>query len=507
MELQLPSFQVLLSFLLIFLIIIKSLKKSQAKNSSRKPIPGPRKLPLIGNMHQLVGYLPHRCLRDLARKHGPIMHLQLGQISTVVVSSPEIAEEVMRTHDIIFACRPFLSVAMIITYKCTDIVFAPYGSYWRHLRKICMLELMSAARVHSFQSIREEEVLNLIKMIRANEGLPFNLGEKVLSMTYAITATAAFGKKCTDQEAFISVISETTQLIAGFNISDYFPSLKVLDLVSGLRHKVEKLHGEADRILQNIVNDHKESRARAKSRSEDVDKEDLVDVLLRLQENGEFPLVNDNIKAIIFDIFAGGSESSSTLVEWAMIEMIKNPRVMREAQAEVRQVFEGKGNVDETGIHELKYLKSVIKETLRLHPIFPLLLPRECSKDCEVNGFEIPSKTRVIINTWAIGRDPNHWPEPEKFYPERFLNSSVDFIGTNFEFIPFGAGRRICPGIQFAEPNMELPLAQLLFHFDWKLPNGMKQEDVDMTEDFGATVRSKNKLVLVPTPYHASTFA
>ncbi|XVF03636.1 hypothetical protein REPUB_Repub05bG0010100 [Reevesia pubescens] len=190
-----------------------------------------------------------------------------------------------------------------------------------------------------------------------------------------------------------------------------------------------------------------------------------------------------------------------------MLEMIKNPRVMREAQAEVRQVFEGKGNVDETGIHELKYLKSVIKETLRLHPIFPLLFPRECSKDCEVNGFQIPSKTRVIINAWAIGRDPNLWPEPEKFYPEKFLNSSVDFMGTNFEFIPFGAGRRKCPGIIFALPNMELPLAQLLFHFDWKLPNGMKQEDVDMTEVFGATVKSKYKLVLVPTPYHASTFA
>lgn len=160
-----------------------------------------------------------------------------------------------------------------------------------------------------------------------------------------------------------------------------------------------------------------------------------------------------------------------------MLEMVKNPRVMREAQSEVRRVFEGKGTVDETCIHELKYLKSVIKETLRLHPVFPLLLPRECSKNCEVNGFEIPAKTRVIVNAWAIGRDSNLWPEPENFHPERFLNSSVDFMGTNFEFIPFGAGRRICPGILFALPNVELPLAQLLFHFDWKLPNGMKPED------------------------------
>ncbi|XWS09689.1 hypothetical protein CRYUN_Cryun39dG0010600 [Craigia yunnanensis] len=168
--------------------------------------------------------------------------------------------------------------------------------------------------------------------------------------------------------------------------------------------------------------------------------------------------------------------------------MIKNPRPMREAQAEVRRVFEENRNVDETSIHELKYLKSVIKETLRLHPVFPLLLPRERSKNCE-----------------AIGRDPNHWPEAEKFYPERLLNSSIDFMGKIFEFIPFGAGRRICPGILFAQPNVELPLAQLLFHFDWKLSNGMKQEDLDMTEVFGSSVMTKNELLLVPTPYHRST--
>ncbi|XWS09691.1 hypothetical protein CRYUN_Cryun39dG0010800 [Craigia yunnanensis] len=158
---------------------------------------------------------------------------------------------------------------------------------------------------------------------------------------------------------------------------------------------------------------------------------------------------------------------------------------MREAQAEVRQVFEGNGNVDETGLNELKYLKAVIKETLRLNPSAPFLLPRECNQTCEINGYETVAKTRVLINAWAIGRDPGYWPEAERFYLERFLNSSIDYMGTNFEFIPFGAGRRICPGILFAEPNVQLPLAQLLFYFDWKLPNGIKQENLDMTEVFG----------------------
>ncbi|XVE50824.1 hypothetical protein DITRI_Ditri01bG0194600 [Diplodiscus trichospermus] len=500
MEFHIPLLQVLFTFLLLFMAI-KRARQSKTKNLSRIRVPGPWKLPLIGNLHQLAGSgLPHRSLRDMASKHGPIMHLQLGEVSTVVVSSPEIAKEIMNTHDIIFASRPLLIVPKITTYDYTDIVFAPYGSYWRKLRKICMSELLGAGRVRSFQSIREEEVLNLIKTVQANDGLPVNLSEKIFSMTYAIVARAAFGKKCKEQEAFISAISEYNKINSGFVISEFFPSLRFLQHVSGLKNRVEKVHGDVDRILENILNDHKESKAKAKGRTED-----LVDVLLRLKENDEFPLSDSNIKAIILDIFSAGSETSSTVVEWAMSEMIKNPRVMTEAQAEVRGVFKGKDSVNETGIHELKYLKLVIKETLRLHQVVPLLLPRECSKNCEVNGFEIPSKTRVIVNAWAIGRDPNRWPEAEKFHPERFLNSSIDFMGTNFEFIPFGAGRRICPGIIFAQPNMELPLAQLLFHFDWKLPDGMKQEDLDMTEVFGVTARRKNELFIVPAPCHAPT--
>uniref|UniRef100_A0A199U8U2 Cytochrome P450 n=1 Tax=Manihot esculenta TaxID=3983 RepID=A0A199U8U2_MANES len=184
-----------------------------------------------------------------------------------------------------------------------------------------------------------------------------------------------------------------------------------------------------------------------------------------------------------------------------MSEMLRNPRVMKEAQAEVRLAFDGKADVDEKRIQELKYLKLVIKETLRLHPPVPLLLPRECSETCEINGYKIPAKTRVFVNAWALGRDPSYWSEAETFFPERFLDISVDFKGTNFEYIPFGAGRRICPGISFAQPSIELPLAHLLYHFDWKLGNGLKHEDLDMTETFGLTARKKQNLVLIPIPY------
>lgn len=202
------------------------------------------------------------------------------------------------------------------------------------------------------------------------------------------------------------------------------------------------------------------------------------------------------------DVFAAGSETSATVTDWAFCELIKNPTLMRKAQAELREVFNTKGKVDETSMSETKFLKLIIKETLRLHSAAPLLIPRECREQCEINGFNIPAKTKVIVNAWAIGRDPNYWIEPESFIPERFVDSAIDYKGTNFELIPFGAGRRICPGILFGLASVDFHLANLLYQFDWKLPEGMKNQDLDMTESSGLTVRRKDDLCLIPIPYH-----
>ncbi|KAI9185810.1 hypothetical protein LWI28_010857 [Acer negundo] len=298
--------------------------------------PGPWRLPLIGNMHQLVGSLPHHRLRDLAKKYGPLMHLQLGESSIIVVSSAEIAEEVLKTHGVIFANRPFLVSTRVLAYDFTDIMFAPYGNYWRQLRKICTTELLSTSRVKSFRSIREEETSNLIKTIYSNEGgLLIDLSEKIYALTYGITARASFGKKCKDQQKFISIAMEVLRIASGFSIADLYPSIGMLEVISGMKSKVEKLHQEQDRILENILDEHIERKQTTKTGQGEAE-EDLVDVFLRLQQDGdlEFPLTNNSIKAVIWDIFVGGSETSSTTVEWAMSEMLKNPRVMKEAQAE-----------------------------------------------------------------------------------------------------------------------------------------------------------------------------
>ncbi|CAO2841641.1 unnamed protein product [Amaranthus hypochondriacus] len=185
-----------------------------------------------------------------------------------------------------------------------------------------------------------------------------------------------------------------------------------------------------------------------------------------------------------------------------MSELLKNPRVMEKAQAEVRRVYQNKGVVDESKLHELKYLKFVIREALRLHPPVPMLVPRESMERCQIFSYDIPPKTRVVINAWAIARDPEYWPDPKRFNPERFEECSIDFRGNNFELIPFGAGRRRCPGMTLGIANVELPLASLLYHFDWKLPNGSKPQDLDMDESYGLTMRRKNNLFAIPIPYN-----
>ncbi|KAK4341905.1 hypothetical protein RND71_037721 [Anisodus tanguticus] len=403
--------------------------------------PGPKKLPIIGNMHHLLGSQMHHKLRDLAMIYGPLMHLQLGKISTIIVSSPVIAKEIMQTHDVIFAQRPYLLAPSVISHNC-NIGFSTCGPYWRHLRKICATEILTSKRVQSFGSIREE-VFNLISSFSFNKGSIINLSTRIFSMTYAITARAAFGKQSKYQEEFIKCVEDVVKVYAGFSISDVYPSIKLLETISGMRGKHTKKEGDLE------------------------ENENALDVLLKIQKKGdlEVPLTRDNIKAVLMDIFAGGSDTSATTVEWAMAELLKNPLVMKRAQTEIRVVFQDKGNVEESDLWKIKYFQSVIKETMRLHPPLPLLLPRESKEPCEINGYIIPAKTRAIVNAWAIGRYLKQWAKPEKFQPERFLDSTVDYMGNDFHFMPFGAGRRICPGILFGLADIELPLAQLLYHF------------------------------------------
>lgn len=289
-------------FLFTFVSILIALFFTHSLSNPHKPLknlpPGPWKLPLLGNIHQFLGPLPHQTLRNLANQFGPLMHLQLGQTSHIIVSSPDIAKEVMKTHDAIFANRPHLIASKFFLYHTTDIVFSPYGKTWRQLKKICISELLHAKHVQSLRCIREEEVANLVRKLCANEGSIVNLTKEIESVMNVIIVRASNGKRCKDQEAFISAMEQTLQLLGGFSIADFYPSIKVLPFLTGIKTKLERAQRENDKILETMVKDHMEKNTNSQKEMQ----EDFIDVLLRTQKRNdlEIPLTHNNIKAVIW---------------------------------------------------------------------------------------------------------------------------------------------------------------------------------------------------------------
>ncbi|BAF08025.1 desmethyl-deoxy-podophyllotoxin synthase [Oryza sativa Japonica Group] len=478
--------------------------------------PGPWRLPVIGSLHHLAGKpLVHRALADLARRmDAPLMYLRLGEVPVVVATSPGAAREVMRTHDVAFATRPVSPTVRIMTADGEGLVFAPYGALWRQLRRIAILELLSARRVQSFRRVREEEAARLAAAVAAaapHGEAAVNVSERIAVLIADSAVRAMIGDRFKKRDEFLEALAEGLKLVSGFSLADLFPSSWLASFVTGAARRAQENHRKNFELMDRAIEQHQERRAAAAAASGDVvEDDDLVDVLLRIQKGGglDVPLTMGIIKAVILDLFSAGSETSATTIQWAMSELMRNPRVMKRAQAELRDNLQGKPKVTEEDLTDLNYLKLIIKETLRLHLPAPLLLPRESRESCKIFGYDVPKGTTVLVNAWAIGRDPKYWDDPEEFKPERFEDSKIDFKGLDFEFLPFGSGRRMCPGIMFAQPNIELALATLLYHFDWSLPAGVKPSELDMTEEMGITVRRKNDLYLhavVRVPLHATT--
>ncbi|CAO2189068.1 unnamed protein product [Urochloa humidicola] len=511
-----PALLLLLFVPLLLLLFHSTSRRSRHNHGSsskqqpkrlRLP-PSPPFLPIIGHLH-LVGDRPHVSLRALAAKHaaggGGFMLLRLGVVPSLVVSSPRAAQLVMRTHDHAFASRPASRIADALLYGSSDIGFSPYGEHWRQLRRLVTRHLFTVKKVNAYRHARQDEVRLVMAKIQesAAGSKAVDISETMNTFANDIVCRAVSGKFFREEgrnELFRELINLNTSLMDGFNLEEYYPGLAhALGSLSSwfASNKADEANKRWDELLETIIKDHEGRRRNI----DEQEESDFVDVLLLVQK--EYGITRDHIKAILMDMFGAGTDTSSLVLELAMAELMRSPQLMTKLQAEVREnTPKGQEMVTQDDITSMAYLRAVVKETLRLHPPAPLLLPHLSMVDCEVDGYTIPSGTRVIINEWAIGRDPEAWEKAEEFMPERFMESgsaaAVDFRGNDFQFVPFGAGRRICPGLNFGMATVEIMLANLVYCFDWELPAGKKEEDIDLTVVFGLTVHPKEKLILVP---------
>uniref|UniRef100_A0A453LL32 Cytochrome P450 71D7 n=1 Tax=Aegilops tauschii subsp. strangulata TaxID=200361 RepID=A0A453LL32_AEGTS len=465
--------------------------------------PGPWTLPVIGSLHHLASGVPHRKITELCRRFGPLMLLRLGEVPAVVVSSAEAAALVMKTNDPVFADRPSSATVDIAGCGGRGIIFAPYGDHWRQMRKVCIMELLGSTQVNRMEGIRAEETGNLLRSITASAGAAtINVTQKVMALSNDVVTRAVFGGRFEQQDEYLGELHKAFELLGAFCLVDLFPSSRLVRWLTNDERRMKRSYGRTQRIITKAIEGRKATRAAGVGASDTYD-EDLLDVLLRLQleDSLEFPLTTETIGAVLFDVFAGATETIGSVLSWAMSELMHNPDTMAKTQREIREVLgEDRAVITNSDLAELHYMRMIIKEVLRLHPPGPLV-HRMSREDCTIMGYDIPKGTDVYINIFAISRDPRHWNKPEEFRPERFDNNNVNYKGAYFEFIPFGSGRRQCPGIHFSSSVTEMVLTNFLYHFDWMLPDGHNLASLDMSEKFGLAVTKSHDLKLRAIPH------
>ncbi|CAL9214788.1 unnamed protein product [Arabidopsis halleri] len=470
---------IFLCFLFILPLIFIFLKKF--KPSKWKLPPGPPKLPIIGNLHQLQELPP----RNLSHKYGAVILLRFGFVPVVVISSKEAAEEVLKIHDLECCSRPETAGTRKISYNFKDIGFAPYGEEWKVMRKLSVVELFNAKKHQYFRFIREEENDLLVKKLieLALRRSPVNLKKTLYTLVGSIVCRIGFGlnlHECEfiDEDSISDLVDKSEILEMTSMFSDFFPGGigRFIDWISGQNKQFDNVFSGLNTFFQNILDDHLKPGRKVE------DSSDIIDVMINMMKKQErdgdsFKLTTDHLKGMISDIFiAGVSTSASTLI-WAITELVRNPKVMKKVQDEIRTTLgDKKERITEQDLTKLHYFKLVVKEIFRLHPAVPFLLPRETLSHVKIQGYDILAKTQIMINVYAIARDPELWINPDEFNPDRFLDSSIDYKGLNFELLPFGSGRRICPGMTMGITLVELTLLNLLYFFDWGLP---EKEEAD----------------------------
>ncbi|KAK6162411.1 hypothetical protein DH2020_002252 [Rehmannia glutinosa] len=437
------------------------------------------------------------------------MSLQLGTIKTIVVSSPDMAREVLQKHELTFHSRFSPVGAQALDHHKYSMVWVPLGAQWRKLRKISKEQMFSIQRLDGSQSLREEKLRALCDYVKkcSESGQAVEIGRLAFTISLNLLSNTLFSM---DFAAFDSDSSqEIKEIVWGVmesvgktDVGDYFPLLGRLD-IQGSRREVEFHFKKFLEIFDGIIRERLKSRGVSLSSSSTLVKKDLLEVLMDLNQSNESDFSWDDIKHLFLDIFVGGTDTTSSTVEWAMALLLQNPEKMSKAKTEMKNIIGSKTEhiIQESDIPKLPYLQAIVKETLRLHPPLPFILRQAPeNNDTEIIGnFSVPKNAQLLVNLWAIGHDSSVWARPDSFEPERFLEDNPkDFKGRDFELLTFGTGRRICPGLPLAYRTVHMMLALLVHNFDWGLEKGMKPGEMDMTEKFGLSVQKAVHLMAVP---------
>ncbi|KAF7815612.1 flavonoid 3',5'-hydroxylase 2-like [Senna tora] len=488
------AFSAIIIFFITFFLFRKLLNHHY--NNMRLP-PGPRGFPLVGAL-PLLGAMPHVALSKMANKYGPIIYLKLGTTSMVVASTPDAARAFLKTVDQNFANRPANAGATHIAYNSQDMVFADYGPKWRLLRKLSNLHMVGGKAIEEWSKVRADELAHMLNAMYESSkvGEPVSIPE-MLNFAMAnmlggiILSRRVFHTKGSESNEFKDMVVELMTTAGYFNVGDFIPSLAWLDM-QGIERGMKVLHKKFDVLLTRMIQEHVASSDKRKS------KPDFLDVIMRYYKEGVVDDVGEklsftNVKAVLLNLFSAGTDTSSSAIEWGLAELIKNPTIMKRAQKEMDDFIGRARRLRESDIPHLPYLQAICKETFRLHPSTPLNLPRVANESCCVNGYFIPKNTRLSVNIWAIGRDPNVWGDDSLcFNPDRFLsekNAKIDPQGNHFELIPFGAGRRVCIGNKLGVVMVQYIMGTLVHAFDWKLPEGVSE--LNMEEIFGLALQKK----------------
>ncbi|PIA60240.1 hypothetical protein AQUCO_00300032v1 [Aquilegia coerulea] len=489
-----------------------------SKNYSKRLPPSPLALPILGHLYFWFwpDFLP-RTLLKLSKKYG-LMYLRIGAVPIIVVSSPDITELLMKTQDPAIACKPTAQISKYMFYGGKGIASAKYYEpYWRVGRKVSIIHLLANSKFDLFKPVRRYEVGHLIAFLKKEpeDRQVVDISSKVTLLIENIIYKMIFGgRNISKSLKFKKTWREGMRLGAAFNLAGYMPYIGAFDLQVQLHIcaiicsnqpcffrltcRWKDLSTVIDEYLEKIINEVEQETTETKEHFRS-----FINVLISLMKSdntNEEKLDRDQVKAIILELIVASIDTTVATIEWTLSELLRNPLVLKRVQEELANVIGlDCQQVEEIDLAKLDYLEKVMKESLRLHPVAGIIL-RKATEDISIKNFNIPKKMLFVVNSWALGRDPAVWPEKtEEFYPERFINIDIDIRGRDKKLLPFGAGRKRCPGMEPGLRITKLVLAQLVHCFDWELPDGMSPRDLDMKEKLGITVSRANPLLAVPT--------